>query len=215
MATIAENLETLQNTLTDIKTALASKGVTPSDALVDVPDEIDSIQTGTTPVLQSITINDNGTYTPGVGVDGYNEVIVNVQPVSSNISIKVLFPDNNTASRAWRSSGMQIEYTTDGETWTTVSRSGTSTKYNTYTVPINSYVRAVHTVYGQQVFYNDDGGDNYSTGTYDILFPVNYLLSYTEYGQSATDLYIQQEVKATANDQIIHLCISPTNRDNR
>ena len=31
------------------------------------------------PVLISKTITENGTYTPGVGTDGYNEVVVNVQ----------------------------------------------------------------------------------------------------------------------------------------
>lgn len=78
MATISENLQTLSDTLELIKTALTNKGVIPSDALIDVPDEIDSIQTGSAPVLDTLNVSTNGTYTPPVGTDGYDEVNVNV-----------------------------------------------------------------------------------------------------------------------------------------
>ena len=88
MATISDNLQTLQNTLTDIKTALTNKGVSPSDALVDVPDEIDAIQTGQSPVLETLNVTVNGQYTPGVGVDGYDEVNVNV---SQNITTYTVY----------------------------------------------------------------------------------------------------------------------------
>ena len=78
MATISENLQTLTDTLELIKTALTNKGVIPSDALTDVPDEIDSIQTGSAPVLDTLNVSTNGTYTPPAGTDGYDEVNVNV-----------------------------------------------------------------------------------------------------------------------------------------
>lgn len=215
MATIAENLEALQNTLTNIKTALTSKGVTPSDALVDVPDEIDSIQTGTQPVLQSITINNNGTYAPGVGVDGYNEVIVNVQPVQSNVTVKALFPDNNVPGRAWRSGLMKLEYSTDGETWTSVTRTGTSGKYNTYVVPNDCLVRPdvnePQNQVGQQNFYNDNGGDSYTTGTYSAIYSLHTPYSYTIYGESAVSTALEQMIKVTQDNQIVIFCYSQTN----
>lgn len=78
MASIAENLQTLTDTLELIKTALTNKGVIPSNALIDVPDEIDSIQTGTQPVLDTLNVSANGTYTPPTGTDGYDEVNVSV-----------------------------------------------------------------------------------------------------------------------------------------
>lgn len=81
MGTIAQELTRIQTAKTDIKNSIEAKGVqVPSNALISTYDTyIDQIQTGTTPVLTTLTANDNGTYTPGVGVDGYDEVIVNVQ----------------------------------------------------------------------------------------------------------------------------------------
>jgi len=79
MATISENLQTLTDTLELIKTALTNKGVIPSDALTDVPDEIDSIQTGGDANLTSVLINENGVLdTPPAGYDGWNYINVQV-----------------------------------------------------------------------------------------------------------------------------------------
>lgn len=78
MATVSENLQTLQDTLELIKTALTNKGVIPSNALTDVPNEIDSIQTGSAPVLDTLNVSTNGTYTPPAGTDGYDKVVVSV-----------------------------------------------------------------------------------------------------------------------------------------
>lgn len=95
MATISENLQTLADTLELIKTALTNKGVIPSDALIDVPDEIDSIQTGSAPVLDTLNVSTNGTYTPPAGTDGYNEVVVSV-PGSSPVLQSKTITENGT-----------------------------------------------------------------------------------------------------------------------
>jgi hypothetical protein len=78
MATTSETLQTLINTTRLIKAALTNKDVITSDALIDVPDEIESIQTGSLPVLDTLNVSTNGTYTPPAGTDGYDEVNVNV-----------------------------------------------------------------------------------------------------------------------------------------
>ena len=44
----------------------------------EVKQEIEGIQTGSTPVVQPLTVTENGTYTAPDGVDGYNPVTVNV-----------------------------------------------------------------------------------------------------------------------------------------
>lgn len=93
MATIAENLQELQDTLTDIKTSLTNKGVqNVSDALVDVPDEIDSISGGSaTHQSKSVTITTNTTttVTPDSGYDYLDsvEVTTNV-PQSATLGTK-------------------------------------------------------------------------------------------------------------------------------
>lgn len=81
MATIAENLQTIQTIKNNIKTSIENKGVSVGDvSFTEYSTKIDEIATGGGGVLESITITENGTYTPNEGVDGYNEVNVNVQP---------------------------------------------------------------------------------------------------------------------------------------
>lgn len=42
---------------------------------------------GSETVLESLTVTENGTYTPGEGVDGYNEVDVNVTPQLDSLTV--------------------------------------------------------------------------------------------------------------------------------
>lgn len=80
MGTIAQELTRIQTAKSNIKTSIESKGVqVPSNALISTyHGYIDQIQTGTTPVLNTLNATANGTYTPPTGVDGYNQVNVNV-----------------------------------------------------------------------------------------------------------------------------------------
>ena len=81
MATVAENLQTILDIKNDIKTAIEGKGVAVGDvSFTEYSSKIDSIETGGgSGNLESITITANGVYTPNEGVDGYNQVNVNVQ----------------------------------------------------------------------------------------------------------------------------------------
>lgn len=220
MATISENLQTLIQTKEDIKTALTNKGVSVSNKLIDVPDEIDSIQTGSTPVLDSITITSNGTYTPPAGIDGYNNITVNVSGGTvENIQVKVWFPDNNVASRCWKSAAFKIGYydlSTADPHIKTVSRSGsgsgTDAKFNYYTVPKGSVIVTDpdNSQNTGTIYFSDDGGANFTTA-YVSVYPKVDTISYTPYGGSATPLQIKQSVMATTADQEIALCYSETN----
>ena len=84
MATIVQNIETLNTIKNDIKKAINDKGVTvtDSDSFTLYASKIDQIKQGegggAEPVLESISITKNGIYTAPEGVDGYNEVSVNV-----------------------------------------------------------------------------------------------------------------------------------------
>ena len=82
--TIADNLQTIIDIKQNIKTAIKNKGVevADSDSFTTYADKIESIETGGE--LESITITENGRYTPSEGIDGYNEVTVSVSnPVES------------------------------------------------------------------------------------------------------------------------------------
>lgn len=84
MGTIAQEITRLQTAKADIKTAIEAKGVTvPSSALISDYDTYVSQITGggSQPVLTTLTATENGTYTPGVGTDGYSQVVVNVQQI--------------------------------------------------------------------------------------------------------------------------------------
>ena len=51
------------------------------------------------PVLESISITANGTYTPDAGIDGYNSVNVNVPQSGDAPTAEELTLTNNCASR--------------------------------------------------------------------------------------------------------------------
>lgn len=77
---IVDEIERLFDVKADIKSAIEAKGVTvPSSAHIDVyPSYISSIPTATPPVIQSLNVSANGTYSAPVGVDGYSPVSVAV-----------------------------------------------------------------------------------------------------------------------------------------
>lgn len=216
MATISENLQTLVQTKEDIKTALTNKGVSVSDKLIDVPDEIASISGGSSPVLDSITITSNGTYTPPAGTDGYNNITVNVpSDTPEMIRVKVCFPDYDTPGRYWKSSAFQIRYfdsSTGGQS--VISRSGSGTGedaiYNYYEVPVGTLVLPnwTNTQNTGTCYFSDDGGANW-TATSDYNYYVYKTAEYTPYGGTQTSVILQQAYGATA-DRVCPFLVSLT-----
>lgn len=86
MATIAEKLQTLQTIKNNIKTSIENKGVSVGDvSFTEYSTKIDEISGGGGGTLETINITENGVYVPSEGVDGYNQVNVNVVP-STNYS---------------------------------------------------------------------------------------------------------------------------------
>ena len=110
---------------------------------------------------------------------------------------------------------MKLEYSTDGETWTSVTRAGTSGKYNTYVVPNGCLVRPdvnePQNQVGQQNFYNDNGGDSYTTGTYSAIYRLKTAYTYTIYNESAVNATLEQMAKITQDNQIVIFCYSQNN----
>lgn len=78
---IADKLQTIQNIKENIKIAINNKGGNVGDDFTTYATAIDNIEGGGGTgdcTLESITITENGKYYPNEGIDGYNEVIVNV-----------------------------------------------------------------------------------------------------------------------------------------
>lgn len=83
--------------LTDIGDAIRRK--TGGSSLIPVPNmptEIDNIPSGGSPVLDQLSVTVNGTYTPPSGVDGYDEVVVNVPLPDEVLQRHFDFPYNKT-----------------------------------------------------------------------------------------------------------------------
>lgn len=169
MATIAENLQTLQDTLTDIKTALTNKGVTPSDALIDVPSEIASIS-GSTPTLITLTAENDGTYTPGVGVDGYDEVIVDVIK-HYTVYIKMTNPSNTEVYKvddAYSNEG-HIFYTYNGQSTPAESAAmQANSAYREYDIIKGGVIEPIN-ISGKQVYVSTDDGATWSAVAGDLF----------------------------------------------
>lgn len=79
---IADKLQQLQTIKDNIKTAINNKGGNVGDDFTTYATAIDNIEGGGGGTgdctLESITITENGKYYPNEGIDGYNEVVVNV-----------------------------------------------------------------------------------------------------------------------------------------
>lgn len=77
MATIAENLQTIIDIKQDIKTAIENKGVDMTNTpFTEYSTKIDEISSES--IFETINITQNGIYTPTDGIDGYNEIYVNI-----------------------------------------------------------------------------------------------------------------------------------------
>lgn len=77
MSQLIDNLNTIESVKTDIKTALENKGVDMTG--VSFPGYASKIGEITTSfVTVPLNVSANGTYTPGQGVNGYSQVVVDV-----------------------------------------------------------------------------------------------------------------------------------------
>lgn len=66
--------------MTAIADAIRAKtGGTEALTLDQMATAIGGIQTGSNPLLEELTISENGEYTPGEGMDGFSKVVANVQ----------------------------------------------------------------------------------------------------------------------------------------
>lgn len=87
MPTLIENLNLIESCKSDIKSAIEAKGVDMTG--VSFPGYADAIGSITTQfVTESLSVSINGTYTPGQGVDGYSQVVVNVPQSVNGITEK-------------------------------------------------------------------------------------------------------------------------------
>lgn len=74
---LLENLYSISSIKEEIKSAIESKGVDMTGlSFADYPGAISQISTAF--VTETLSVSDNGTYTPGAGVDGFSEVVVDV-----------------------------------------------------------------------------------------------------------------------------------------
>ena len=76
---MANTYTTLTGLFSAIANAIRAKtGGSAQIVADDFPTEIGNIPTGAAPVIESLSVTENGTYTPPSGVDGYGPVTVNV-----------------------------------------------------------------------------------------------------------------------------------------
>lgn len=82
MADLKEKLQLALNSKNAIKNALIAKGQNVGDVFAEYATAIENIQTSESqpsePILEDATFEENGTYTPSEGYDGFREVTVNV-----------------------------------------------------------------------------------------------------------------------------------------
>ena len=95
MSQLTDNLSAIASIKSDIRAAIESKGV--SMAGVSFGSYADKIgEITTTFVTESLTVINNGTYTPSQGVDGYSQVTVNVPQSVTGITEKDFTEKNYT-----------------------------------------------------------------------------------------------------------------------
>ena len=88
MSELISNLNTIESCKLDIKSAIEAKGVDMTSAsLPDYATAIGSIPTSQF-VTTTLNVSQNGTYTPGQGVDGYSEVVVSVPQSTAGYTLK-------------------------------------------------------------------------------------------------------------------------------
>lgn len=87
--TVQEKLNVIKTSLSDIKTSIINKGVTPVGDITTYSEAIDNISSGTPINNQELTVTENGTYTPDEGYTGFGEVQVNTIQLSPNLGVKV------------------------------------------------------------------------------------------------------------------------------
>lgn len=86
MSELISNLNTIESCKLDIKSAIEAKGVDMTGvSLPGYATAIGSISTSQF-VTTTLNVSQNGTYTPGQGVDGYSEVVVSVPQSTAGYS---------------------------------------------------------------------------------------------------------------------------------
>lgn len=87
MSQLTDNLYSIDAIKSGIRSAIEEKGVDMTGvSFPDYPGAIASISTAF--VTETLSVSVNGTYTPGVGIDGYSQVIVDVPQSATGYSEK-------------------------------------------------------------------------------------------------------------------------------
>ena len=165
MSTIAENLKKLQNAKSSLKSSIENKGVSvPTDASISTYSTyVDTIVTGKTTEMQSLSVTSNGSYT-------------NVDKPYSSVTVNVETGESYTLS--------SITITSDTE-WV----SSDSTVMTAITADYSSYYQKHTDASGNTYIINEDGdkivtytGSTPSVGDYEVL------LTFAD-GTTQTDTY--------------------------
>jgi len=79
MSQLTDNLYSIDAIKSGIRSAIEEKGVDMTGlSFQDYPAAISQISTGGTFVTETLSVSSNGMYTPGQGIDGYSQVVVDV-----------------------------------------------------------------------------------------------------------------------------------------
>lgn len=165
-----------------IATSIRGKnGSTTTYKVSEMADAIDNIPTGSTPVIESKSINANGTYTAPTGVDGFSPVIVNV-PSSSGIHVTSISRFSQPTK--------------------TTYKVGESVNLAGFGVNVNYSNGAQRSVY-----YNTESAKFSVSPTVVSLGTTSVRITYSEDGYSA---YYDQAVTVTNYIESIAVTTSPT-----
>ena len=114
-------------------------GISDVSVNVNVPERV--------PVLDSLSVTDNGTYTPEVGLDGYNSVSVNVPKERHNVTSKSITENgtyNSTGDEVWNRVDVNVPSREPVLETLNITENGTYTPssgvdgYNSVTVNVQS-----------------------------------------------------------------------------